>query len=100
MIRRTLIAAALALCSAMANAQGYPSRTVTIVVPYTPATGADMLARLLQPRLAERLGHPVVVENKPGASGAIGTEFVANAPPDGHTLLFTATAHGTVPALK
>jgi tripartite-type tricarboxylate transporter receptor subunit TctC len=78
----------------------YPSRTVTIVVPFTPGTGADVIARLLQPRLAERLKVAVVVENKVGASGAIGTELVAKAPPDGHTLLFTATAHGTVPALK
>ena len=79
------------------NAQPtYPTRTVTIVVPFTPATGADVIARLLQPRLAERLKVAVVVENKAGASGAIGTETVANAPLDGHTLLFTATAHGTV----
>jgi len=99
MIRRTLIAA-IALCSAMANAQGFPSRTVTLVVPYTPGTGADVIARLLQPRLADRLKQAVVVENKAGASGAIGTDFVAKAPADGHTLLFTATSHGTVPALK
>ena len=78
----------------------YPTRTVTIVVPFTPATGADVIARLLQPRLAERLKVAVVVENKAGASGAIGTETVARAAPDGYTLLFTATAHGTVPALK
>ena len=79
---------------------GYPARTVTIVVPFTPGTGADVIARLLQPRLAERLKIAVVVDNKAGASGAIGTEFVARAPADGYTLLFTATAHGTVPALK
>ena len=78
----------------------YPSRAVTIVVPFTPGTGADVIARLLQPRLAERLKVAVVVENKVGASGAIGTDFVAKAPADGHTLLFTATAHGTVPALN
>jgi tripartite-type tricarboxylate transporter receptor subunit TctC len=84
-----------------ADAQSpYPSRTVTIIVPFTPATGADVIARLLQPRLAERLKVPVVVENKVGASGAIGTELASKAAPDGHTLLFTATAHGTVPALK
>jgi tripartite-type tricarboxylate transporter receptor subunit TctC len=83
-----------------AHAQPYPSRTVTIVVPFTPATGADLIARLLQPKLAERLKQPVVVENKAGASGAIGTELVAKAPPDGYTLLFTATSHGTLPAMK
>jgi tripartite-type tricarboxylate transporter receptor subunit TctC len=79
---------------------GYPARTVTIIVPFTPATGADVIARLLQPRLAERLKVAVVVDNKAGASGAIGTALVAKAPADGYTLLFTATAHGTVPALK
>jgi tripartite-type tricarboxylate transporter receptor subunit TctC len=78
----------------------YPSRTVTIVVPYTPGTGADLIARLLSPRLAEHLAVAVVVENKAGASGAIGTEIVAKSPPDGYTLLFTATSHGTVPALN
>ena len=96
---KTLLAAA-ALCAAgLCNAQ-YPSRTVSIVVPYTPGTGADVIARLLQPRLAERLKVPVVVENKVVASGAIGTEFVAKAPADGYTLLFTATSHGTLPAMK
>ena len=85
---------------AQAQPQSYPSKTVTIVVPFTPATGADVIARLLQPKLAENLGQAVVVENKVGASGAIGTELVAKAPPDGYTLLFTATSHSTLPATK
>ena len=89
-----------ALTSSEAFAQAYPAKTVSIVVPYTPGTGADVIARLLQPKLAERLKVPVVVENKVGASGAIGTEFVAKAPADGYTLLFTATSHGTLPAMK
>ena len=97
---RTFLLLLVAACSAMANAQGFPSRAVTLVVPYTPGTGADLIARLLQPGLSARLGQPVVVDNKPGASGAIGTEFVAKAPADGHTLLFTATSHGTIPALR
>ena len=88
-----------ALSASEAHAQ-YPAKPVTIVVPFTPGTGADVIARLLQPRLAERLKAPVVVENKVGASGAIGTELVAKAPPDGYTLLFTATSHGTLPAMK
>ena len=83
-----------------AKAQAYPSKTITIVVPFTPGTGADVIARLLQPQLAERLKVAVVVENKVGASGAIGTELVAKAPPDGYMLLFTATSHGTLPAMK
>src|SRR5262249_8311567 len=79
---------------------GFTSRPITIVVPYTPATGADQIARLIAPKLSEKLGTPVVVENRAGASGAIGADVVAKSAPDGHTLLFTATAHGTVPALR
>ena len=89
--------AAASICNAQAP---YPSRAITIVVPFTPATGADVIARLLQPKLTENLKVPVVVDNKPGASSAIGTEFVARSPADGYTLLFTATSHGTLPAPK
>lgn len=100
MIRTTIAAIAIAFCSAMANAQAFPTRTITIVVPFTPGTGADLIARILQPGLSERLKQTVVIDNKVGASGAIGTEFVAKSAPDGHTLLFTATSHGTIPALR
>jgi len=93
------LAALVAIMAFGAHAQ-FPQHTVTIVVPFTPGTGADLIARVMQPRLAQSLKVAVVVDNKPGASGAIGTEFVANAPADGHTLLFTATSHGTVPALR
>jgi len=83
-----------------ARGQGYPARPVTIIVPFTPGTGADVLARLLEPRLSARLKQPFVVENRAGASGAIGMEAVAKAKPDGYTLLFSATSHGTLPALR
>jgi tripartite-type tricarboxylate transporter receptor subunit TctC len=69
-------------------------------VPYTPGTGADILARLLGPRLAESWKVAVVTENKAGATGNIGADFVARAAPDGHTLLFVATSFGTTPALS
>jgi tripartite-type tricarboxylate transporter receptor subunit TctC len=85
--------------TATAAAQVYPSRTVTIVVPYTPGTGADILSRILGPRLAERWKVPVVTDNRAGATGNIGTEFVARSAPDGYTLLFTATSFGTNPAI-
>jgi len=94
---------ALLLFALAAGAQAqtsFPSRPITIVVPYTPATGADQIARLIGPKLSDKLGTPVVVENKAGASGAIGAEAVAKSAPDGHTLLFAATAHGTLPALR
>jgi len=69
-------------------------------VPYTPGTGADILARLLGPKLGERWKVGVPTENKPGATGNIGADFVAKAAPDGHTLLFVATSFGTTPALQ
>jgi tripartite-type tricarboxylate transporter receptor subunit TctC len=72
---------------------------VHVIVPYTPGTGADLLARLLGPRLSERWNVAVVTENKPGATGNIGADFVAKSAPDGHTLLFVATSFGTTPAL-
>jgi tripartite-type tricarboxylate transporter receptor subunit TctC len=93
-------AAALLLAAALDASAQYPQRTITIVVPFTPGTGADLIARSIQPQLSQRLKVAVVVDNKAGASGAIGTEFVANAQPDGYTLLFTATSHGTVPAMR
>ncbi len=84
---------------ALAQDAPFPTRTVQIVVPYTPGTGADILARILGPRLAERWKSGVITDNRPGATGNIGTEFVAKAAPDGHTVLFTATSFGTTPAL-
>ena len=92
--------AALALACTAAAAQEFPSRTVHLVVPYTPATGADILARSLGPKLGERWKVAVVTENKPGATGNIGAELVARAPADGTTLLVTATSFATNPALS
>src|SRR2546430_17150841 len=94
------IALLLFALAADAEAQtSFPSRPITIVVPYTPATGADQIARLIGPKLSEKLGTPVVVENKAGASGALGAHAVAKSAPDGHTLLFAAPAHRPLPAL-
>src|SRR5262245_34126040 len=81
------VAAPAAWMSAAAQQAG---RTITIVVPYTPGTGIDILGRLLGEELQKRWGQPFVVENKPGASGNIGTQQVARAAPDGHTLLMAA----------
>jgi tripartite-type tricarboxylate transporter receptor subunit TctC len=92
--------AAISCFIGVAFAQDYPARTVHVVVPYTPGTGADILARLLGPRLAERWNVAVVTENKAGATGNIGAESVAKSAPDGHTLLFVATSFGTTPALS
>jgi tripartite-type tricarboxylate transporter receptor subunit TctC len=81
---------AIALLWSSATAQ-QPGRAITIVVPYTPGTGPDILARVLGEELQQRWGQPVVVENKPGASGNIGTQVAARAAPDGHTLLLTTS---------
>ncbi len=93
--------AVLALASAAgAQESAWPSRTIQIVVPYTPGTGADILARILGPKLAERWKIAVVTDNRAGASGNIGTDFVAKSAPDGYTLLCTATSFGTNPAIN
>ncbi len=96
---RGIAAAALCALAFSAHSENYPARTVHVIVPYTPGTGADILARLLGPRLGERWKVAVVTENKAGATGNIGAEFVAKSAPDGHTLLFVATSFGTTPAL-
>ncbi len=79
---------ALALTPAMA--QDYPSRLIHIIVPYPPGGGTDTVTRLIAPKLSEALKQPVIVENRPGASTNIATEFVAKAAPDGYTLLLQA----------
>ena len=97
--------AALALLSAsVSHAQpaasiAFPSRLITIVVPYTPTSGGDIVARTIAPQMARRLGQPVVVDNRPGASGSIGTAAVVRAAPDGHTLLMSADTITMIPSL-
>lgn len=87
----TLALATLGLLGGVARAQNtYPTQTIKIIVPFTPGTGMDTIARVVAPRLSERLGQPVVVQNQPGASGNIGAEFVAKSTPDGHTVLMGA----------
>ena len=87
---KPLLALLLLVAASAAQAQ-YPSRPIKLVVPFTPGTGIDILARVIAPKLQERAKVPVVVENRPGASGNIGTEAVAKSAPDGYTLLVTAT---------
>jgi tripartite-type tricarboxylate transporter receptor subunit TctC len=81
-------AAALAAGLAPTRADDYPARPVTLIVPYPPAGGVDVFARLLQNPLEKRLGKPLVVENRPGGGTTIGTAYVAKAAPDGYTLLY------------
>src|SRR5215470_9035481 len=83
-------AAALPAVSRFAWAQAYPTRPVRLIVPFPAAGPSDVLARLYGQKLSQRWNQPVVVENRVGATGTIGTEAVVRAPPDGYTLLFTA----------
>ena len=83
------------------TAQTFPARPVTLVVPYPPGGSADILARTVGEQLATRLGQPVIVENKAGAGTAIGARFVADAKPDGHTLLMgTVSSQAINPAMS
>ena len=83
---RLVVAAALMLVSAIAGAQDYPAKPIRYIVPFPPGGSSDLIARAIAPRLAERMGQPVLVENRPGAGGMIGVDIVAKAPADGYTI--------------
>ncbi|MBG9386417.1 Bug family tripartite tricarboxylate transporter substrate binding protein [Caenimonas aquaedulcis] len=93
-----LAAAACCLVTA-AHAQSFPSRPVTLVSPFPAGSGSDLTARAVTPGLAEVLGQPVVVENRPGAGGAIGAQYVAKAKPDGYTLFLASLSFSVLPSL-
>ncbi len=97
-MRRIVLVAAWALAvlpiaSAWGQADTWPTRPIKIIVPLTPGGSNDFLARLFAEQLQSRLGQPVVVENKPGAGGNVGTEFVAKQPADGYTILISSNTH-------
>ena len=91
--------ASLAIAGA-AQAQAWPARPITLVVPYTPGGTTDNIVRAIQNKLAEQLGQPIVVENRPGASGNVGNRSVARATPDGYTIGIMPTTVGTFPLMS
>jgi tripartite-type tricarboxylate transporter receptor subunit TctC len=101
-MKRTLVAAvaaALTLAGAAGWAQDFPNRPIKLIVPLAAAGTGDTLARTVGEEITKELGQPVVIENKPGAGGLVGTELVANAPADGYTLLAVSPSHVINPAL-
>ena len=97
--RLAVLTGLIALCTALPIRAEYPERPIRAIVPFAPGGANDVMARLLSPELTKALGQPVVIENKPGAAGNIGLDFVAKSKPDGYTLLFSATASTQNPAL-
>ena len=100
-ISRAFAALALALTASVAVAQGYPNKTVKMLVPFPPAGATDAVARFVGQKLAERWGQAVVIENRPGAGGSIGSDLAAKSAPDGYTLLMATTStHSIGPSLS
>ena len=96
-----IVGAALvfAFWSAVTSAQSYPAKPITIVVPYAPGGVTDVLSRIFAHKLSEQMGKQVTVENKPGAGGNIGTDFVARSAPDGYTIVMMIDTNTIAPAL-
>lgn len=91
-LARSIVVSILLALSGLGHAQSYPNRPIRWVVPFSAGSTSDVVARAIAPRLADLLGQPVSVDNRPGAGGVIGTDLVAKAPADGYTLLFAGNA--------
>lgn len=92
-LRAIVTAIALGLAAVITSAQGFPSKPMTLIVPFPPGGSSDILARALAEKLSLRLGQPVIVDNRPGAGATLGAAYVATAKPDGYTLLMGAVHH-------
>jgi tripartite-type tricarboxylate transporter receptor subunit TctC len=90
---------ALTLDPVASPAQNYPSKPIRIIVPFAAGGAVDVLARLIGTKMSENVGQSVIVENRPGASGTLGADFVAKSAPDGYTILQNSTGHALAPAL-
>ena len=99
MLVRSAVAAALCLVAQGIGAQDWPAKPVRFIVPYPPGGGTDVIARIVQEPLSRALGQQVVIENRGGAGGAVGTEAASKSAPDGYTFLFTLSSHTINPLL-
>ena len=93
------VALLLAVLPGAGAAQTYPNKPIRFIVPYGPGGPGDAIGRMLGKKLTEGLGHPVVIDNRSGATTIIGTEIAARSPPDGYTLLLISTTHAVNPGL-
>jgi len=99
-VKQAIVGLVLPLaCLPVANAQAWPSKPIRMIIPFPPGGATDLIGRLSAQRLTEVLGQPVIVENRGGAGGSIGTEFGMKAPPDGHTLTFSVASYAVNPSL-
>ena len=94
-----LLALSLAALSGLVDAQDYPTKPIKFVVPYPPGGGTDVVARIVNEPLATALGQPIIIDNRRGAAGNLGTDIVAKSPADGYTILFTLSSHTINPKL-
>src|SRR5690349_10533387 len=94
------LAAVSSVCATPSFAQPYPTKPIRLVVPFAPGGGTDVTARYVGTRLSEKLGQPVVIDNRPAASGVVGADLVAKAAPDGHTLLVASVTFVISSALQ
>jgi len=96
---RLLLGLFVAVLASSVAAQDYPTKPIRMIVPYPPAGGTDIVARIVNDPLSRELGQPIVVDNKGGAAGNLGTDLAAKAPPDGYTVLFTLSSYTINPKL-
>jgi tripartite-type tricarboxylate transporter receptor subunit TctC len=94
-----LLALALAALAPAAHAQNYPTKPVRLIISFTPGSSTDIIGRAVAAKLQEMWGQPVVAENRPGAGGTVGSEFVVRSDPDGYTLLANSSAHAANPGM-
>jgi len=95
-----MVAALLAFCAGIASAQPYPNKPIRLVIAFPPGGTSDFVGRVVADKLSQFLGQPIVIDNKPGATGLIGTQYVQQAAPDGYTLLLAPSDFTLAPGLQ